>query len=39
MIVINPPWNLAEVMTPALEFVARQLGDDAYGEITELAGE
>ncbi len=39
MIVINPPWNLAEVMAPALDYFARQLGGDAYGEVTELAGE
>jgi 23S rRNA (adenine2030-N6)-methyltransferase len=39
MIVINPPWNLAEVMTPALDYFARQLGGDAYGEVIELAGE
>lgn len=39
MIVINPPWNLAEVMQPALEFFARRLGPYAYSDIVELAGE
>lgn len=39
MIVINPPWNLAEVMKPALEFFARRLGPYAYSSVAELAGE
>lgn len=39
MIVINPPWNLAELMTPALDHFASLLSGDAYAAVTELAGE
>src|SRR5690606_9687746 len=39
MLVVNPPWNLAEVMKPALEWLASRLGDGAYAQVEELVGE
>ncbi len=39
MLVVNPPWNLAEVMQPALSWFAARLGEHAYAEVRELVGE
>lgn len=39
MLVVNPPWNLAEIMRPALAWLAGRLGDSAYAEVDELVGE
>lgn len=39
MIVVNPPWQLAEAMAPALQYLARHFGGNAYGEVEELVGE
>lgn len=39
MLVINPPWQLAEQMAPVADTLARILGGDAYGEVEVLAGE
>jgi len=39
MLVVNPPWQLAETMAPVLSYMAQILGDDAYGEVGEIAGE
>lgn len=39
MLVVNPPWNLAELMEPALAWWAKRLGGDAYAEVSELVGE
>lgn len=39
MLVVNPPWNLAEVMQPALTWLADRLGEGAYAEVRELVGE
>jgi 23S rRNA (adenine2030-N6)-methyltransferase len=39
MLVVNPPWNLAEVMKPALEWFAARLGEGAYAQVEELVGE
>lgn len=41
MIMVNPPWSLAAEMTPALEYLATQLGQGGGGfcRVVELAGE
>lgn len=39
MLVVNPPWNLAEVMQPALTWLTGRLGEGAYAEVRELVGE
>lgn len=39
MLVVNPPWNLAETMKPALAWFAARLGANAYAEVDELVGE
>lgn len=39
MLVVNPPWNLAELMQPALSWFATRMGGDAYAEVQELVGE
>jgi 23S rRNA (adenine2030-N6)-methyltransferase len=39
MLVVNPPWQLAETMTPVLSYLTQILGADAYYEIEEIAGE
>lgn len=39
MLVVNPPWNLAELMKPALTWFAARLGEHAYAEVEELVGE
>ena len=41
MILVNPPWQLAAEMTPALDFLARLLGYDGQGHshVIELVGE
>lgn len=38
MIVINPPWNLTELMTPVLPYLAQRLGGEAYWRMEELTG-
>lgn len=39
MLVVNPPWSLADSMAPVLRYLALRLGGDAYSEVEELAGE
>lgn len=39
MLVVNPPWNLAETMAPALQWFAARLGDEAYSEVEVLVDE
>lgn len=39
MLVVNPPWNLAELMQPALAWLADRLGAEAYSNVHELVGE
>jgi 23S rRNA (adenine2030-N6)-methyltransferase len=39
MLVVNPPWSLAETMAPALQYLAQRLGGDAYSEIEVIAEE
>lgn len=39
MLVVNPPWQLAETMAPVLNYLTQILGGDAYHQLEEIAGE